>query len=114
MIGTDMKRYGRYGHTHPAVLKLYFLCTNNTWGFPVTQTVKNLPAVQETLVQYLGWKDPLKKGIATHSSTVAWRIPQRSLVGYSPWGRKDSDMSERLAQQHNDAGQLLFVIVSIC
>ena len=37
----------------------------------MTQTVKNLPAVQETLVQSLGWKDPLEKGMATHSITVA-------------------------------------------
>ena len=39
------------------------------------QMVKNLPAVQETWVQSLGWEDPLEKGIATHSSILAWRIP---------------------------------------
>jgi len=37
--------------------------------------VKNLPAIQETQVQSLGQKDPLEKGMATHSSIVAWRIP---------------------------------------
>ena len=37
--------------------------------------VKNLPAVQETWVRSLGWEDPLEKGLATHSSIVAWRIP---------------------------------------
>ena len=37
--------------------------------------VKNLPAMRETWVQYLGWGDPLKKGKATHSSILAWRIP---------------------------------------
>ena len=37
--------------------------------------VKNLPAVQETWVQSLGWEDPLEKGMATHSSILAWRIP---------------------------------------
>ena len=37
--------------------------------------VKNLPAMQETCVQSLGWEDPLEKGIATHSSILAWRIP---------------------------------------
>ena len=36
---------------------------------------KNLPAVQETWVQFLGWEDPLEKGMATHSSILAWRIP---------------------------------------
>jgi len=40
----------------------------------VTQTVKNLPAVLETWVGSLGWGDPLEKGMATHSSILAWRI----------------------------------------
>ena len=44
-------------------------------GFPVAQTVKNLPAVQESQVQSLGQEDPLEKGMATHSSILAWRIP---------------------------------------
>ena len=37
--------------------------------------VKNLPAMQETWVQSLGWEDPLEKGMATRSSILAWRIP---------------------------------------
>ena len=37
--------------------------------------VKSLPAMQETQVQSLGWEDPLEKEMATHSSTLAWRIP---------------------------------------
>ena len=37
--------------------------------------VKNLPAMQETWVQSLGWEDPLEKGMATHASILAWRIP---------------------------------------
>ena len=41
----------------------------------IAQLVKNLPAMQEILVQYLGWEDPLEKGKATHSSILAWRIP---------------------------------------
>ena len=41
---------------------------------PVTQTVKNLPTVWETWVQSLGQGDPLEKGMATHSSILAWRI----------------------------------------
>ena len=40
----------------------------------VAQLVKNLPAMLETLVQSLGWEDPLKKGKATHSSILAWKI----------------------------------------
>ena len=41
----------------------------------VTQSVKNLPAMQEMQVQSLGWEDPLGKGKGTHSSILAWRIP---------------------------------------
>ena len=41
----------------------------------IAQLVKNLPAMQETLVQFLGWEDPLEKGKAPHSSILAWRIP---------------------------------------
>ena len=40
----------------------------------VAQIVKNLPAMQETQVQSLGWEDPLEEEMATHSSTLAWRI----------------------------------------
>ena len=38
----------------------------------------------------------IEKEMATHSSTLAWKIPGRSLVGYSPWGHKESDTTERL------------------
>ena len=41
----------------------------------VAQLVKNLPAMQETWVQSLGWEDPLEEATATHSSILAWRIP---------------------------------------
>ena len=41
----------------------------------VAQLVKNLPAIRETWVRFLGWEDPLEKGKATHSSILAWRIP---------------------------------------
>ena len=41
----------------------------------IAQLVKNLPAVQETRVQFLGWEDPLEKEMPTHSSILAWRIP---------------------------------------
>ena len=42
----------------------------------IAQLVKNLPAMQETLVRFLGWEDPLEKGKSTHSSILAWRIPR--------------------------------------
>ena len=41
----------------------------------MAQTVKHLPALWETRVQPLGWEDPLEKEMATHSSTLAWKIP---------------------------------------
>uniref|UniRef100_A0AC11DHG1 Uncharacterized protein n=1 Tax=Ovis aries TaxID=9940 RepID=A0AC11DHG1_SHEEP len=63
----------------------------------VTQVVKNLPAMWETWVQSLGWEDPLDKGMAPHSSILAWRIPwTEEPVGYSPWGCKESDITEQL------------------
>ena len=46
-----------------------------TWASLIAQLVKDLPAMQETPVQFLGWEDPLEKGKATHSSILAWRIP---------------------------------------
>ena len=60
------------------------------------QSVKNLPAMQETWVQSLGQEDLLEKEMATHSSILAWKKShgQRSLVGYSPWGHKETDRTE--------------------
>ena len=61
----------------------------------VAQTVKNLLAMQENWVQSLGQVDPLEKEIATHSSILPREShEQRSLAGYSPWSRKESDMNE--------------------
>ena len=64
-----------------------------SWASLVARTVKNLPAMWETWVRSLGWDDHLEKGTATNS--VLWP-GQRSLAGYSPWGRKESEMTERL------------------
>ena len=70
----------------------YGLCRHvqtaqSSWDSPVAQLVKNLPAMQETWVWFLGWEDPLEKDMATHSSILAWRIPQTEEPGglYSPW-----------------------------
>ena len=49
-------------------------CTKS-WASLVAQTVKNLPVMQGTQVQFLGWEDCLEKEMATHSSILAWRIP---------------------------------------
>ena len=45
------------------------------WASLVAQMIKNLLAVQKTLVQSLGWEDPLEKEMATHSSILSWKIP---------------------------------------
>ena len=90
----------------------------------MAQLLKNLPAMQETWVRFLGWEDPLEKGKAAQTvkrlptmreagfnpwvGKIPWRrkwqptpVPlpgkshgQRSLVGYSPWGHKESDTTE--------------------
>ena len=60
----------------------------------VAQMVTNLPVMQETRVRFLGWEDPLKE-MATHSSTLAWRISwKEDPAGYSPQGHKELDMTE--------------------
>ena len=61
----------------------------------MAQTVKNLPAMQETQVQSLGWEDPLENGMATHSSILAWRILRTEDPGtMQSMGPKESDMTD--------------------
>ena len=61
----------------------------------VAQVAKNPPAMQETLVQFLGREDPLDKEMAIHSSTLAWRIPgTEEPNSYSLWGCKELDTTE--------------------
>ena len=61
----------------------------------MAQMVKNLPAMQETWVQSLGWQDPLEKEMATTPVLLPGKFHGlRSLVGYSPWGCKESDTTE--------------------
>ena len=84
-----------------------YIVSSCYWPSLVAQTVKNLPAIQETWVRALGWENPLEEGMATHLS-IPWTIlenptvlenphGQRSLAGYSPWGCKESDTTERLS-----------------
>ena len=57
------------------------------WASLVAQLVKNIPAIQETLVWFLGWEDPMGEGMATlQYSWLENPHGQRRLVGYSPWG----------------------------
>ena len=64
----------------------------------VAQMVKHLPAMRETQVQSLGREDPMEKEMATHSSTLAWKIPWAEKPGelHSPWGLKELDTTEQL------------------
>ena len=65
------------------------------WASLMTQTIKNLPAMKETKVLPLGREDPLEKGMATHSSILAWRIPwTEEPGGHSPWGHRELDTTE--------------------
>ena len=57
------------------VIKNWILTFSFNYAFLVAQMVKNLPAMQETQVQFLGQEDPLEKGMATQSSILPWRIP---------------------------------------
>ena len=61
-----------------------------SWASLVAQTVKNLPAMQETWVQSLSWADSLEEGIATHSSILVWRIP----MDRGAWQAKGREITE--------------------
>ena len=63
----------------------------------VAQMVKRLSTMQETRVRALGWEDLLEKDMAVHSNIIAWKIPwAEDLVGCSPWGCTESDMTAQL------------------
>ena len=61
--------------SHQVQVTLQGRVIEGEWTSLVAQMVKNLPAIQETWVQSLGWEDPLEKEMATHSSILAWIIP---------------------------------------
>ena len=63
----------------------------------VAQMVKNLPAVWETWVQFLGWEDPPEKEMATHASILAWRIPRTKEPGGQQSMGSQRDKTEQLA-----------------
>ena len=71
-----------------------------SWASLMAQLVKNLPAMWETWVRYLGLEDPLEKGKATHSSI--WHVEFHGL--YCPQGCKESDTTERLPHSHSIIG----------
>ena len=64
--------------------------------------IKHLSAMQETEVQSLGWEDLLEKGLATHSSIIASRIPRmEETCGLQSWGCKESDITKQLTYTHS-------------
>ena len=69
-----------------------------SWASLGAQMVKNPPAMPETWVRSLGWEDPLEEGMAAHSVFLPGESHgHRSLVGYSPFGHKKLDTTERLS-----------------
>ena len=87
------------------ILILLYLSLRSIGASLVAQMVKNLPAMQEIQVQSLGQEDLMEKGMATHSSILAGESRgQRSLEGYSPWGHKKLDRTERLTNTHCSMG----------
>ena len=86
------------------------ILTCTVWITLVAQTAKRLSAMQKTQVRSLGWEDPLEKEMAAHSSILAWKIPWVSEpCSYRPWGRKESDMTERLHFHYTKAVPSNFV-----
>ena len=80
----------------------------------VAQTVKRLTSMPETQVQSLGRENPLEKEMATHSSILAWKSHgQRNLVGYSPWGRKESDTTERLHFHFQEINKCIYIALGL-
>ena len=73
---------------------LFPIISHNQEASLVAQMVKDLPAMWETWVPSLGWEDPLEKGMATHSSIFAWRIPwteepgRQQSMGWQSWIRQ--------------------------
>ena len=68
-----------------------------SWASLVAQLVKNPPAMWETWVRSLGWEDPLEKEMATHSSTLAWKMPwMQECGGLQSMGSQESNTTEQL------------------
>ena len=83
-------------HTQLLTSYLFYM-----WAPLVAQKIKNLPAMQETQVQSLGWEDPLEKGMAPTLVFLPGKFHrQRSLAGYSSRDHKESNMTERLTHTH--------------
>ena len=92
------------------VISQHCLSLGWSWASFIAQSVKNLPAMQETQVRFLGWEDPLEKEMATHSSILAWRIPWTKEPGrLQSMGSQESDTTEWLNHQTT-----IYISIHIC
>ena len=82
----------------------------------VAQMVKNLPVMQKTLVQFLGWEDTLEKGMETHSVFLPGDVPWTEESGriYSPWGSKQSDTTGQLSTARHTCEKRILKRVNMC
>ena len=81
-------------------------------AFLAAQSIKNLPAMNQTLVQSLGWEDPLEKGVVTHSSILAWRIPvDRGAWRAAVHGVTESRVGHHRASNHSRAWDNLQILM---
>ena len=85
-------------HEWNEIKMLYMGTSLVVWASLVAQTVKRLSTMWETWVWSLGWEDSLEKEMATHTSTLALKIPWKEELGagYYPWGCKESGTTEQL------------------
>ena len=90
--------------------KIIFRTATEIWASFMAQTVKNLAAMRETWVQSLGWEDPLEKGMATHSSNCAWRIPWTEEPGrVAKWRTQLSNFHRNMKCNKNRFPQILYL-----
>ena len=97
------------GHQETCSVSPKLIGTTATRASLVAQMVKNLPEMWETWLPSLGWEDPLEKGMATHSSILAWRIPMdrgawQAIVHLS---HTELDMTEHLSTAQPHATQII-------
>ena len=84
----------------------------SSWDFPGVSGGKNYPAMQKTQIRSLSQEDPLEKAMATHSVFLSGEFHgQRNLEGYSPWDRRELDITERLTLSLSFALSCLIVVV---
>ena len=90
------------------------ICVWASWTAQGINTLSATQLTQETQIQFLGQEDLLEEEMATHSSTLAWRIPRRRKPsGYSPWGCKESDTAENTST-HMCICTLIHTYIWVC